>query len=188
MRGAPELIGPAPWPERPCHVLYRVFTSSTRCSLTRLAAILNLKDNKAPRRMLEGRTMQRTHVGDGQEAIDRESQRVHDWRVTRLIGLGIPWPVAEVDADRVDWHQIARLVLRGCPPMLALRIAVLPLSVPTSLPEERKENSGQPSRFTACWCSSSLVCHPRRWRLPRVRREGSVLLRRRRGGARCRGG
>jgi len=26
-----------------------------------------------------------------------------------------------VYADRIDWHQIARLV-RGCPPRLALRI------------------------------------------------------------------
>ena len=25
-------------------------------------------------------------------------------------------------ADRIDWHQIARLVQRGCPPGLALRI------------------------------------------------------------------
>lgn len=66
--------------------------------------------------------MQRTPVAVGQEAIDRETQRVHEWRVTRLTGLGIPWPVAEVDADRVDWHQIARLVRGGCPPILALRI------------------------------------------------------------------
>ena len=65
--------------------------------------------------------MQRTVVV-GQEAVDLESQLVHEWRVTRLTGQGIPWPVAEADADRVDWHQIAGLVRRGCPPMLALRI------------------------------------------------------------------
>jgi len=29
-----------------------------------------------------------------------------------------PWPLAEIYADRIDWHQIARL-----PPRLALRIA-----------------------------------------------------------------
>lgn len=57
-----------------------------------------------------------------QLAHDRETQLVHEWRVTRLTGLGIPWPIAESDADRVDWHQIARLVHRGCPPTLALRI------------------------------------------------------------------
>jgi hypothetical protein len=66
--------------------------------------------------------MQRTQAPVGQEAIDLENQLVHDWRVTRLTGLGIPWPMAEVDADSVDWHQIARLVQRGCSPMLALRI------------------------------------------------------------------
>jgi hypothetical protein len=66
--------------------------------------------------------MERTRAVVGQEAIDLESQLVHEWRVTRLTGLGIPRPMAEVDADNVDWHQIARLVRRGCPPMLALRI------------------------------------------------------------------
>jgi len=66
--------------------------------------------------------MQRTRVAVGQQAIDRENQLVHEWRATRLTGLGIPWPVAETYADSVDWHQVARLVWRGCPPMLALQI------------------------------------------------------------------
>lgn len=66
--------------------------------------------------------MERTQVVHGQETVDLETQLVHDWRVTRLTGLGIPRPIAEADADRVDWHQIARLVRRGCPPALALRI------------------------------------------------------------------
>ena len=35
---------------------------------------------------------------------------------------GPPGPMAEAGADNVDWHQIARLVRRACPPMLALRI------------------------------------------------------------------
>jgi hypothetical protein len=56
--------------------------------------------------------MERTRVVLGQEAVDLETQLVH----------GIPWPIAEADADRVDWHQIDRLVGRGCPPALALRI------------------------------------------------------------------
>ena len=66
--------------------------------------------------------MERTRMVYGQAAIDLETQLVHDWRVTRLTGLGIPRPIAEADADHVDWHQIARLVRRGCPPALALRI------------------------------------------------------------------
>jgi hypothetical protein len=47
---------------------------------------------------------------------------VHEWRVARLMRLGIPWPVAEAAAGHVDWHQMAALVQRGCPPWLALRI------------------------------------------------------------------
>ena len=55
-------------------------------------------------------------------AIDHDDRLVHRWRVARLTGLGIPWPLAQVAADRVDWHQVAALVRRGCPPRLALRI------------------------------------------------------------------
>jgi hypothetical protein len=58
-----------------------------------------------------------------QQAMDREQRLVHDWRVSQLARLGVPRPLAEVYADRVDWHQLARLVQRGCPPRLALRIA-----------------------------------------------------------------
>ena len=47
---------------------------------------------------------------------------VHNWRVSQLTRLGIPSPLAEIYADRIDWHQVARLVQRGCPARLALRI------------------------------------------------------------------
>jgi hypothetical protein len=56
------------------------------------------------------------------EAVDDDDRRVHDWRVTRLTRLGIPWSLAQAAADHVDWHQVARLVRRGCPPRLALQI------------------------------------------------------------------
>ena len=46
----------------------------------------------------------------------------YDWRVTQLMLLGIPGLLAEGAATHVDWHDIARLVQRGCPPLLALRI------------------------------------------------------------------
>ena len=66
-----------------------------------------------------GEPMMTTYQGaDGEELI------VHNWRVTRLTRLGIPGPLAEVYADRLDWHQVARLVQRGCPPPLALRIVL----------------------------------------------------------------
>jgi hypothetical protein len=58
------------------------------------------------------------------QTVDEEELLVHTWRVDRLTRLGVPGSLAEVYADRLDWHQVARLVQRGCPPRLALRIAL----------------------------------------------------------------
>ena len=58
------------------------------------------------------------------EAVHDEELLVHDWRVDRLTRLGVPESLAQVYADRLDWHQVARLVQRGCPPRLALRIVL----------------------------------------------------------------
>jgi len=56
------------------------------------------------------------------EQVGRESEAVHAWRVGRLISLGVAWAAAEAAADRVDWHEVAKLVQRGCPAALALAI------------------------------------------------------------------
>jgi len=56
------------------------------------------------------------------EAIDDDDLLVHEWRVRQLTRLGIPWSLAQAVADHVDWHQVAKLVRRGCPPRLALQI------------------------------------------------------------------
>ena len=56
------------------------------------------------------------------EDIDGETAGVHAWRVRRLTGLGLAWPVAEMVADQVDWHDVARLVQHGCPAALAVAI------------------------------------------------------------------
>jgi len=56
------------------------------------------------------------------ETIHLEQPLIHNWRARQLKRLGIPGPVAEAQADRVDWHQVAALVRRGCPALLALRI------------------------------------------------------------------
>src|SRR5262245_37500294 len=37
------------------------------------------------------------------EAIDHEHLLVHEWRVTQLTRLGIPWSLAQSAADHVDW-------------------------------------------------------------------------------------
>jgi len=57
------------------------------------------------------------------EAIHHDDLLVHEWRVTQLTRLGIPWVLAQAAADHVDWHQVAKLVQSGCPPQLALQIA-----------------------------------------------------------------
>ena len=54
--------------------------------------------------------------------IHRDSDAVHAWRVGRLTALGVTRLVAETIADRVDWHEVARLVRRGCPASLAVQI------------------------------------------------------------------
>jgi hypothetical protein len=58
----------------------------------------------------------------GHDVIDHDGSSVHHWRVSQLRRLGMPGPLAEIYADRIDWHQIARLVQHGCPLRLALRI------------------------------------------------------------------
>jgi hypothetical protein len=55
-------------------------------------------------------------------ASDREADSVHAWRVSQLTRLGLATPVAEDVADRVNWHEIANLVERGCPADLAVAI------------------------------------------------------------------
>jgi hypothetical protein len=47
---------------------------------------------------------------------------IRAWRAEQLRRLGLPWPVADAFADAVDWHELAVLVSRGCPPALALQI------------------------------------------------------------------
>ena len=50
----------------------------------------------------------------GHDAIGRDNRLMHNWRVSQLTRLGIPGTLAEMYADRIDWHQVARLVQRGC--------------------------------------------------------------------------
>jgi predicted component of type VI protein secretion system len=46
----------------------------------------------------------------------------HDWRAEQLERLGISRIVAQAVASFVDWHELARLIERGCSPALALEI------------------------------------------------------------------
>ena len=47
---------------------------------------------------------------------------VRDWQAEQLRRLGIPLVLAALFADTVDWHEVERLVARGCTPSLALEI------------------------------------------------------------------
>jgi hypothetical protein len=62
------------------------------------------------------------HITARNDAMDDGDVLVHDWRSSQLQRLGISESLSEVYADLVDWHQVARLVQRGCPPRLALHI------------------------------------------------------------------
>jgi hypothetical protein len=57
------------------------------------------------------------------EAAEGEEARVHEWRVDQLWRLGIPRLLAAEFAGGIDWHDVAKLVERGCPALLALEIA-----------------------------------------------------------------
>jgi hypothetical protein len=63
-----------------------------------------------------------TAVVSRQDDSDPEARIVHAWRVSQLARLGLARPVAEAVADKVDWHEVAKLVRRGCPAELAVTI------------------------------------------------------------------
>ena len=54
---------------------------------------------------------------------ESEHVRVRAWRAEQLGKLGLSAVIADAAADLVDWHEVAPLVARGCPPALALEIA-----------------------------------------------------------------
>jgi hypothetical protein len=57
-----------------------------------------------------------------QDNTDPESLAVHAWRVNQLTRLGLTQPAAEAVADKINWHEVARLVKHGCPAPLAVSI------------------------------------------------------------------
>ena len=70
------------------------------------------------------RTMETTLLSEIEfDAHQDEDARVHEWRVDQLWRLGIPRVLAIEFAGAVDWHDVAALVRRGCPPLLAVEIA-----------------------------------------------------------------
>jgi hypothetical protein len=68
---------------------------------------------------MEPTLMSNTPLDGGGAGEDLVTQA---WRAEQLRLLGFPRTLAELFADRVDWHDVAALVARGCPPDLALEI------------------------------------------------------------------
>jgi hypothetical protein len=59
--------------------------------------------------------------------IDQDVRREDEpivlaWQAGQLRRLGLSWRLAYTFAPLVDWHEVAKLVERGCPPQLALEI------------------------------------------------------------------
>jgi hypothetical protein len=63
-----------------------------------------------------------SHTERVDDAADEELL-IQAWRAEQLSRLGLSRILAETFAGLVDWHDIAALVARGCPPKLALQIA-----------------------------------------------------------------
>jgi hypothetical protein len=65
-----------------------------------------------------------TQMTDDQDAGLRERESVEAWRLRCLLDAGVPVPIAEALAGRVDvdLHQALELVKRGCNPELLARI------------------------------------------------------------------
>jgi hypothetical protein len=58
-----------------------------------------------------------------ESARESENTRVYASRVEQLAKLGLSTVIADAAASFVDWHDVASLVQKGCPPGLALEIA-----------------------------------------------------------------
>ena len=75
--------------------------------------------------MKEERTLEQAVEQDtGQNQLARVDEEilVHEWRAEQLQRLGLSRLMAEGFAGRIDWHDLAQLVARGCSPELALDI------------------------------------------------------------------
>jgi hypothetical protein len=64
-------------------------------------------------------------ISDGELVEDATGDELltQSWRAEQLRRLGLSPILAAESAGLVDWHEIAALVARGCPPQLAVEIA-----------------------------------------------------------------
>lgn len=83
--------------------------------------------------MRTGNSPPSNSAGDsaGDSTSDRDRERWVRWREGRLLSAGFGPDLADVLAhqERVDLHELLKLVDKGCPPHLAARI-LAPLDAP----------------------------------------------------------
>ncbi len=54
---------------------------------------------------------------------DEEAVRVFHWRVRRFCGLGFTlWQARKLAAGDADWHAAEKLLVAGCPPLIAFDV------------------------------------------------------------------
>jgi hypothetical protein len=95
--------------------------------LTRLCDAAALEDSEHGRvaeRQVSIRRCPMEELIDSELARETEEQLVYSWRVEQLAKLGLSSIVANAVAGIVDWHEVARLVKKGCSPELALEIVL----------------------------------------------------------------
>ena len=61
---------------------------------------------------------------DEDDARLSEEVAIREWRAEQLQRLGLSRLLAHTFEALVDWHEVARLVERGCSPELALEIVL----------------------------------------------------------------
>ena len=69
--------------------------------------------------------IQQTLILEEEEIVESskdEELLIQSWRAEQLERLGLSRLIAQLFAGVVDWHEIAALVARGCPPLLAVEI------------------------------------------------------------------
>jgi hypothetical protein len=77
------------------------------------------------RRVSGGEMIQQTLILEEEEIVESskdEELLIQSWRAEQLERLGLSRLIAQLFAGVVDWHEIAALVARGCPPLLAVEI------------------------------------------------------------------
>jgi hypothetical protein len=86
-------------------------------------AVLLTQELKVEEEQVREQAVEPKTTGEQLARVDEEIL-VHEWRAEQLERLGLSRLMAQGFAGRVDWHDLAALMARGCSPDLALDILV----------------------------------------------------------------